>query len=112
MASVDGTTEERNMTNEEMLQWLLLGATFFVPLVLRFLLISKFQTSRWKANLAAIGFIPSLAIVGSALAIASMSEQDIASAGMAMIFPLFVVGIPLIAAIVAVIVAEFIEVVS
>jgi hypothetical protein len=77
-----------------MLLWLLLGATFVVPLVLRFVLASKYQCPRWKANLAAIGFIPSLGLLGSA-AIVLMSEQDRA---MAMIFPFYLVGIPLIAA--------------
>lgn len=100
------------MTNEEMSLWLLLGATIVVPLILRFVLISKYQTPRWKANLAAIGFIPSLALLGCALIMVPMSKKDIAEAGMVMIFPLFVVGIPFIAAIVAVIVAEIVEAVS
>ena len=95
-----------------MWSWLLLGATFVIPFAVRIALIGRCQTPRWKANLAAIGFIPSIAAAGSVIIIASMSEQDRTNAGMALIFPLFVVGIPLVAAVVAVLLAEFMEAVS
>ena len=92
-----------------MLLWLVLGATIAIPFALRVVLLRRYNVRRWAANLAAIGFLPGIALAGCTVAIASMTQQEKIHAGMSMIFPLFVVGLPLIAALVAVTVAEFME---
>lgn len=80
-----------------------------IPLSLRLALLRYFKVRRWKANLAAVCFLPALASAGCMALILNMSEEERIAAGMAMIFPLFVVGAPTAGSLLAVCLGELLD---
>ena len=98
------------MATDNLFLWLLFVVALVIPFVVRRVLISKYQLRCWKANLAAIGLLPSTALAGSLIYIASLTEHDFrGGGGMALIGLFFAVVIPLAAAVVGVVIAEIIE---